>query len=93
MGSDITGDRLKNGYTWQSTDDSFFAHATPYHGWESPSWRGLCEATMGLVAGDHPSTSKAVGKPKCGLCLEELTEAHGATEKPGIVERREESDE
>jgi hypothetical protein len=52
-------------------------------------WRGLCLTGMGGITGDgadHPSMEKAVGKPKCGICMEEIRRIYsGSTEEAGTV--------
>jgi hypothetical protein len=82
MGPHIPSDKFE--YVWSSDRASFFAHAvrvTTY----GTAHRGVCEATLGADAGDLPSTGKAEGKSKCGICREVLKERFGFTEEAGVV--------
>lgn len=79
-------------YIWQSDDESGFAHACLRVSWMGGgNWRAMCRVSLG-GSGNYPDMRKAIGKPKCGLCLDELKVKYGASEAPGeiTVERQQE---
>lgn len=82
-------------YAWQSDSDAHLAHACEISQYQilagtmRPSNRGICQVALGsnpLPSGlgfDQPSTEKAAGKPRCGVCQEILKEKHGSTATEG----------